>query len=57
VALLERFYDPLEGVIEYLGHDIKSLNLKWYRDQIGKQGTIDMDDSAFWRSFDNNEFH
>ncbi len=57
MALLERFYDPLEGVIEYLGHDIKSLNLKWYRDQIGKQGTIDMDDSAFWRSFDNNEFH
>jgi ATP-binding cassette subfamily B (MDR/TAP) protein 1 len=36
VALIERFYDPLEGSVEYLGHDIKSLNLKWYRDQIGK---------------------
>lgn len=36
MALIERFYDALEGSIEYMGQDIKSLNLKWYRDQIGK---------------------
>ena len=40
VALIERFYDPLEGTVEYLGHDIRSLNLKWYRDQIGKRDIV-----------------
>eukprot|EP00980_Cylindrotheca_fusiformis_P027133 scaffold19004_cov125-Cylindrotheca_fusiformis.AAC.1 len=35
VALVERFYDPLEGSLEYLGEDITSLNVTWYRDQIG----------------------
>eukprot|EP00980_Cylindrotheca_fusiformis_P009864 scaffold2184_cov128-Cylindrotheca_fusiformis.AAC.10 len=38
VALVERFYDPLEGSLEYLGEDIKSLNVNWYRDQIGYVG-------------------
>eukprot|EP00980_Cylindrotheca_fusiformis_P007162 scaffold1505_cov118-Cylindrotheca_fusiformis.AAC.12 len=38
VALVERFYDPLEGSLEYLGEDIKSLNVTWYRDQIGYVG-------------------
>ncbi|KAL7567824.1 hypothetical protein ACA910_000571 [Epithemia clementina (nom. ined.)] len=38
VGLLERFYDPYEGTIEYLGHDIKSLHLGWYRSQIGYVG-------------------
>lgn len=38
VGLIERFYDPSEGVIEYLGHDVKSLNVGWYRDQIGYVG-------------------
>jgi ATP-binding cassette subfamily B (MDR/TAP) protein 1 len=38
VGLIERFYDPEEGVIEYLGHDVKSLNVGWYRDQIGYVG-------------------
>ena len=36
VALVERFYDPSEGCVEYRGVDIKALNVKWYRDQIGK---------------------
>ena len=35
VALVERFYDPLAGVVEYKGHDIATLNVHWYRDQIG----------------------
>lgn len=38
VAMIERFYDAKEGSIEYKGHDIKSLNLHWYRDQIGYVG-------------------
>jgi ATP-binding cassette, subfamily B (MDR/TAP), member 1 len=38
VGLIERFYDPLDGVVEFKGHDIKSLNLSWYRDQIGYVG-------------------
>eukprot|EP00980_Cylindrotheca_fusiformis_P007165 scaffold1505_cov118-Cylindrotheca_fusiformis.AAC.15 len=38
VALVERFYDPLEGSLEYLGEDIKSLNVTWYRDQVGYVG-------------------
>lgn len=35
VALTERFYDPLEGRVMLDGHDIKTLNVKWLRRQIG----------------------
>jgi ATP-binding cassette subfamily B (MDR/TAP) protein 1 len=35
VALIERFYDPLSGVVELDGVDVKQLNLKWLRRQIG----------------------
>ena len=35
VSLIERFYDVSSGSIEYSGVDLKLLNLKWYRDQIG----------------------
>ncbi|KAD4889046.1 hypothetical protein R6Q59_034064 [Mikania micrantha] len=35
VNLLERFYDPTEGVILLDGIDIKSLQLKWLRSQMG----------------------
>jgi ATP-binding cassette, subfamily B (MDR/TAP), member 1 len=38
VGLLERFYDPLEGSVEYFGEDIKTLNVSWYRDQLGYVG-------------------
>jgi ATP-binding cassette, subfamily B (MDR/TAP), member 1 len=38
VGLLERFYDPQEGSVEYMGHDLKTLNVPWYRDQIGFVG-------------------
>lgn len=38
VAMIERFYDTSEGSVLYKGHDIKSLNLHWYRDQIGYVG-------------------
>jgi ATP-binding cassette subfamily B (MDR/TAP) protein 1 len=35
VGLIERFYDPDSGCLEYLGFDVRSLNLPWYRAQIG----------------------
>jgi len=36
--MIERFYDPASGSVEYQGHDLKSLNVHWYRDQIGYVG-------------------
>lgn len=35
VSLVERFYDPVHGVVKLDGRDLKSLNLKWLRSQIG----------------------
>ncbi|XP_063777825.1 ATP-dependent translocase ABCB1-like [Pseudophryne corroboree] len=35
IQLLQRFYDPIEGEITVDGHDIRSLNVKWLRDNIG----------------------
>ncbi|PVF91824.1 hypothetical protein CPB86DRAFT_846410, partial [Serendipita vermifera] len=35
VALVERFYDPLSGVVKLDGIDIKDLNLKWLRSNMG----------------------
>ncbi|XP_021747650.1 ABC transporter B family member 1 [Chenopodium quinoa] len=35
VSLIERFYDPTEGQVFLDGHDIKTLKLRWLRQQIG----------------------
>ncbi|XP_077237647.1 ABC transporter B family member 2-like [Tasmannia lanceolata] len=35
ISLIERFYEPLAGKILLDGHDIKELELKWLRQQIG----------------------
>jgi ATP-binding cassette subfamily B (MDR/TAP) protein 1 len=35
VALIERFYDPVDGVVKLDGVNIKDLNIKWLRSQIG----------------------
>jgi len=35
IQLLQRFYDPLQGAVYVDGHDVKELNLKWLRQQIG----------------------
>jgi len=35
VSLIQRFYDPLSGTVDFEGVDVKDLNLKWLRDQIG----------------------
>ena len=34
VHLIERFYDPIDGQIVLDGHDLRSLNLRWLRNQI-----------------------
>jgi len=38
IQLLERFYDPLSGSITLDGVDIKSLNVRWLRSQLGLVG-------------------
>ncbi|XP_054780989.1 ABC transporter B family member 19-like [Prosopis cineraria] len=37
-ALVERFYDPFEGIVTLDGHDLRTLQVKWLRDQIGMVG-------------------
>jgi ATP-binding cassette subfamily B (MDR/TAP) protein 1 len=38
IALLQRFYDPRSGDVLIDGADIKSLNVKWLRQQLGLVG-------------------
>lgn len=35
VSLVERFYDPLSGCVKLDGVDLKELNVRWLRSQIG----------------------
>uniref|UniRef100_A0A8D2Q923 Uncharacterized protein n=1 Tax=Varanus komodoensis TaxID=61221 RepID=A0A8D2Q923_VARKO len=35
IQLLQRFYDPVEGQVTIDGHDIRTLNIKWLRENIG----------------------
>ncbi|OSD02414.1 multidrug resistance protein 1 [Trametes coccinea BRFM310] len=35
ISLVERFYDPIRGVVKLDGVDLKDLNVKWLRSQIG----------------------
>nr|XP_033801594.1 bile salt export pump isoform X3 [Geotrypetes seraphini] len=35
VQLIQRFYDPDEGMVTLDGHDIRSLNIQWLRSLIG----------------------
>lgn len=35
ISLVERFYDPLDGVVKLDGINLKDLNLRWLRSQIG----------------------
>ena len=35
VSLIERFYDPTNGSVRMEGEDIRELNVKWLRQQIG----------------------
>ena len=35
IQMIERFYDPLEGDVEYEGTNLKDVNIQWLRDQLG----------------------
>ena len=35
VSLIERFYDPTAGALSLDGSDVRELNLRWLRSQIG----------------------
>uniref|UniRef100_A0A9J7YGP4 ATP-binding cassette, sub-family B (MDR/TAP), member 11a n=1 Tax=Cyprinus carpio carpio TaxID=630221 RepID=A0A9J7YGP4_CYPCA len=35
IQLIQRFYDPKEGMVTVDGHDIRSLNIQWLRSLIG----------------------
>ncbi|XP_047198623.1 bile salt export pump [Hippoglossus stenolepis] len=35
IQLIQRFYDPDEGMVTLDGHDIRTLNIKWVRSLIG----------------------
>jgi len=35
IQMIERFYDPINGAITLDGEDLKELNVKWLRDQLG----------------------
>ena len=35
IALLEAFYRPTEGTIEYHGVDLKEINVRWFRGELG----------------------
>ncbi|XP_068936293.1 bile salt export pump [Petaurus breviceps papuanus] len=35
IQLIQRFYDPSEGMVTLDGHDIRSLNIQWLRSNIG----------------------
>lgn len=35
ISLVERFYDPSSGIVKLDGFDLKDLNVKWLRTQIG----------------------
>ena len=34
ISLIERFYDPTQGQVEFSGEDIRTLDPKWYKTQI-----------------------
>jgi ATP-binding cassette subfamily B (MDR/TAP) protein 1 len=38
INLLLRFYDPLSGTVTLDGIDIKDLNVRWLRSQVGYVG-------------------
>lgn len=34
IALMERFYDPLDGKVTFCGRDIRELENRWYRKNV-----------------------
>ena len=54
ISLVERFYDPTDGVVKLDGHNVKDLNLKWHRNQIG---LVSQEPVLFATTIKNNVAH
>jgi ATP-binding cassette, subfamily B (MDR/TAP), member 1 len=54
VSLVERFYDPLEGSVKLDGRDIRELNVRWLRSQIG---LVSQEPTLFAMSIKDNVAH
>ncbi|KAL1744419.1 ste6-like protein [Schizophyllum fasciatum] len=54
ISLIERFYDPSEGVVKLDGVNLKDLNIKWLRSQIGLVG---QEPTLFATTIRNNVAH
>ncbi|KAG8940248.1 GTPase-activating protein [Tulasnella sp. 424] len=54
VSLVERFYDPLSGAVKLDGTDIKELNIKWLRQQVG---LVQQEPCLFSTTIRNNVAH
>ncbi|GKV06704.1 hypothetical protein SLEP1_g18558 [Rubroshorea leprosula] len=51
IALVQRFYDANDGVVKIDGHDIKTLQLKWMR---GQMGLVSQEHALFGTSIKEN---
>lgn len=54
ISLVERFYDPLSGIVRLDGVDVKEYNVKWLRRQIG---LVSQEPVLFAASIKNNVGH
>jgi len=54
VSLVERFYDPISGSVKLDGIDVKDLNVKWLRSQIG---LVSQEPSLFATTISGNVAH
>ncbi|KAF8584127.1 P-loop containing nucleoside triphosphate hydrolase protein [Ramaria rubella] len=54
VSLVERFYDPLSGVVKLDGRDLRELNVKWLRSQIG---LVSQEPTLFATTIEGNVAH
>ena len=54
VSLVERFYDPLSGIVKLDGHDLRDLNVTWLRGQIG---LVSQEPTLFATTIEGNVAH
>ncbi|KAG2129495.1 P-loop containing nucleoside triphosphate hydrolase protein [Suillus clintonianus] len=54
VSLIERFYDPSSGSVKLDGVDLRDLNIKWLRSQIG---LVSQEPTLFATTIKGNVFH
>ncbi|QRW20258.1 ABC transporter transmembrane region [Rhizoctonia solani] len=54
IALIERFYDPLSGSVLLDGVDLKQLNVRWLRSQIG---LVSQEPTLFATTIEENVAH